>query len=95
MNIKDVNTQLELVQECYHRVASAQNFWNAYRRAAGEHGIETTPLPQFVALLTELTHTAEELDRKREAVTNALCGVGIIQAEIHIRPTASASVRSL
>jgi len=70
------------VRECYLKVASAQNFWTAYRRAAGESGTTTTELPQFVSLLTDLTHTAEELDRKREAAINALCGVGIVQAEI-------------
>ena len=83
MNIKDISTQLELVQDCYQKVASAHNFWQAYRRAAGECGTATPELPQFVSLLTDLTRTAEELDRKREAVSNALCGVGIIQAEIY------------
>lgn len=82
MNIKDISTQLELVRECYLKVASAQNFWTAYRRAAGEGGTTTTELPQFVSLLTYLTRTAEELERKREAAANALCGVGIVQAEI-------------
>ena len=83
MDIKNISTQLELVRECYHKVMSAKNFWQAYRRAAGECGIATPELPQFVSLLTDLTRTAEELDRKREAVSNALCGVGIIQAEIY------------
>ena len=82
MNIKDVSTQLELVRECHHRVSSAHNFWIAYRRAAGAGGTATPELPQFVSLLTVLTRTAEELDRKREAAINALCGVGIVQAEI-------------
>ena len=35
-----------------------------------------------MSLLTDLTRTAEELDRKRESAINALCGVGIVQAEI-------------
>ena len=39
--------------------------------------------PEFVSLLKALTHTAEELERIRESVQNALCGVGIIQAEIY------------
>lgn len=82
MNIKDVSTQLELVRECHHRVSSAHNFWIAYRRAAGGSGTATPELPQFVSLLTDLTRTAEELDRKREAAINALCGFGIVQAEI-------------
>ena len=82
MNIKDVSTQLELVRECHHRVSSAHNFWIAYRRATGGGGTATPELPQFASLLTDLTRTAEELDRKREAAINALCGVGIVQAEI-------------
>ena len=82
MDIKSISTQLELVQECYHRAMSAKNFWTAYRRAAGECGVETRELPQFVPLLTEITRTAEELDRKREAARNALYGVGILQVEV-------------
>ncbi len=82
MDIKNISTQLELVQECYHRAMSAKNFWTAYRRAAGECGVETRELPQFVPLLTEITRTAEELDRKREAARNALYGVGILQVEV-------------
>ena len=82
MNINSISTQLELVRECYHKVLSAKNFWQAYRRAAGEGGVATQELPQFVPLLTDITRTAEELDRKREAAVNALCGVGIVQAEI-------------
>lgn len=50
------------------------------RRGGG--GTATPELPQFVSLLTDLTRTADELDRKREAAINALCGVGIVQAEI-------------
>ncbi len=82
MDIKDISTQLELVRECYHKVMSAKNFWQAYRRAAGECGTATPELPQFVPLLTAPTRTAEDLDRKREAAITALCGVGIVQAEI-------------
>lgn len=82
MNIKDISEQLELVRECYLKVASAKNFWTAYRRAAGESGTATPELPQFVTLMTDITRTAEELDRKREAATNALCGIGVIQAEV-------------
>ncbi|MBQ4199609.1 MAG: hypothetical protein II649_06975 [Kiritimatiellae bacterium] len=82
MDIKSISTQLELVQECYHKVLSAKNFWTAYRRAAGECGVATRELPQFVPLLTDLTRTAEELDRKREAAKNALYGVGILQVEV-------------
>ena len=82
MNIKDISTKLELVRECYNLVSSAHNFWIAYRRAAGESGTAMTELPQFVSLLTDLTRTAEELNSKREAAINALCGVGIVQAEI-------------
>lgn len=83
MNIKDVNTQLELVQDCYQKVASAQSDWNKYRRKAAEYGSYMDNRPEFVSLLKALTHTAEELERIREAVSNALCGVGIIQAEIY------------
>ena len=83
MNIKDVNTQLELVQDCYQKVASAQSDWNEYRRKAAEYGSYMDNRPEFVSLLKALTHTAEELERIREAVSNALCGVGIIQAEIY------------
>ena len=82
MNIKDISTQLELVRECYLKVASAHKLWTAYLRSAGEVGTDTKELPQFVSLFTDLARTAEELDRKREAAINALCGVGIVQAEI-------------
>lgn len=82
MSIKSVNTQLGLVQDCYHKVASAQNLWNEYRRAATESGTATAEHPEFVSLMTKLSHTAEELNQRREAVTNALCGVGVLQVEI-------------
>ena len=82
MNIKGISTQLEFVRECYHSVSSAHNLWISYRRAAEDGGTTTPELPQFVSLLKDLARTAEKLDRKREAAINALCGVGIVQAEI-------------
>ena len=82
MNINSISTQLELVQECYHKVLSAKNFWTAYRRAAGECGVATQELPQFVPLVTEIMRTAEEINRRREAARNALYGVGILQVEV-------------
>jgi len=75
-----MNEQLELVRECYLKVASAQNFWTAYRRAAGESGTTTPELPQFVTLMAELTRTAEELDRKIEERRKRFDSVPVLQA---------------
>lgn len=72
--------QLELVRDCYDKVASAQNAWTAYRRAAGEGGTATPELPQFVALLTDLTRTAESLDRKIEERRKRFDSVPVLQA---------------
>lgn len=82
MDIKTINNQLELVQACYEKVALAQADWNKYRRIAGAHNQPTPDRPEFRILGAELTHTAEELAKRREAVSNALCGVGIVQVEI-------------
>lgn len=82
MTTRSINRQLELVRECYGKVADAHKDWNEYRRAAGEYGTATPELPQFVSLLTEITRTAEELDRRREAAVNALCGGGVLQVEV-------------
>ena len=83
MDLKQLGEQLTLLQDCYQKVASAQSDWNEYRRKAAEYGSYMDNRPEFVSLLKALTHTAEELERIREAVSNALCGDGIIQAEIY------------
>jgi len=83
MDLQTTETLLELVRESYHRVMSAQNFYNAYRRTAVENGIPTPVRPEFPALARELVETAKELDRRKEAIRNAIYGVGIIQAEIY------------
>ncbi len=82
MTTRSINRQLELVRDCYGKVAAAHKGWGEYRRAAGEGGVATPDLPQFLSIMTALTHTAEELDRKREAAVNALCGVGVLQVEV-------------
>lgn len=82
MTTRSINRQLELVRDCYGKVAAAHKGWGEYRRAAGDGGAATPDLPQFVPLLTALTRTAEELDRKREAAVCALCGVGALQVEV-------------
>lgn len=83
MDLKKLGEQLTLLQDCYQKVASAQSDWNKYRLKAAEYGSYTDNRPEFVSLLKAFTHTAEELERIREAVSNDLCGVGIIQAEIY------------
>lgn len=75
-----LNARLEIVQECYRKVASALNDWNGYRRTSVERGEETAELPQFAALLTELTRTAEELTRKIEERRKRFDSVPVLQA---------------
>ena len=75
-----LNARLEIVQECYRKVASALNDWNGYRRTSGERGEETAELPQFAALLTELTRTAEELTRRIDERKRRFDAVPILQA---------------
>ncbi len=82
MDLQTIAKQIELVQDCYHKVAQAQSDWNAYRRTAGAHGEATPELMQFVSLMRTLTDIAEELDRRREAVQTSLYGTGILQADI-------------
>ena len=77
MNMKQ---QLELVRDCYDKVASAQKLWNDYRRAAGKSGTAMPELPQFVTLMTELTRTAEMLDRKIEERRKRFDSVPVLQA---------------
>ena len=83
--MESIRTQLDLVQESYLKVASANNFYNAYRRAAGECGTETPELPQFVALMTELTHTAEKLTRKIEERRKRFDSVSVLQAMLRFK----------
>ena len=83
MEIKTLNNQLDLVQDCYEKASLAQSKWNEYRRIAGAHNDPTPDIPEFLSLLKKLAQTAEEIDRRRERVSHALCGVGIIQAEIY------------
>lgn len=78
--MNSLNEQIELVHECYLKVASAQNFYKAYRRAAGEGGTATQDRPEFVSLLTALTRTAEELTRKAEERRKRFDAVPILQA---------------
>ena len=85
MNTSTISTQLELVRECYHRVSSAHNFWTAYRRAAGDCGTATPELPQFASLLTDLTRTAEELDRKIAERRKRFDAVPILQALLRFK----------
>ena len=82
MDLPTIAKQIELVQDCYHKVAQAQADWNAYRRTAGAHGEATPELMQFVSLMRTLTETAEKLDRRRDAVQTSLYGTGILQADI-------------
>ena len=83
--MESLRTQLDLVQESYLKVASAHNFYTAYRRAAGHGGTETPELPQFVALMTELTHTAEELTRKIEERRKRFDSVPVLQAMLRFK----------
>ena len=83
--MKNLKTQLDLVQESYLKVASANNFYTAYRRAAGEGGTETPELPQFVALMTALTRTAEELTRKVEERRKRFDSVPVLQAMLRFK----------
>ena len=77
MNMKQ---QLELVRDCYDKVASAQKLWNDYRRVAGESGTATPELPQLKWLLGMFTRTAEMLDRKIEERRKRFDSVPVLQA---------------
>lgn len=81
----NISTQLELVRECYQRVASAQTCWNDYRRAAGRGGTATPELPQFVSLMTELTHTAEQLDRMAKERRKRFEAIAVLQATLRFK----------
>ena len=83
--MKSLRTQLDLVQESYLKVASAKDCYTAYRRAAGHGGRETPELPQFVALMTELTHTAEELTRKIEERRKRFDSIPVLQAMLRFK----------
>ena len=83
--MKNLKTQLDLVQESYLKVASANNFYTSYRRAAGEGGTETPELPEFVALMTALTRTAEELTRKIEERRKRFDSVPVLQAMLRFK----------
>ena len=83
--MNSLNEQIELVHECYLKVASAQNFYKAYRRAAGEDGTATQDRPEFVSLLTALTRTVEELTRKAEERRKRFDAVPILQAALRFR----------
>ena len=83
MEIKTLNNQLDLVQDCYEKASLAQSKWNEYRRIAGAHNEPTPDIPEFLSLLKKLAETAEEINRRRERVSHALYGVGIVQAEIY------------
>lgn len=82
MDLKTIGTLLELVQNCYQKVLAAQTDYNSYRRMAGEHGIPTPDRHEFASLACALNDAAKELDRRRNAVQNAVYGVGILQADI-------------
>ena len=81
----NISTQLELVRECYQKVALAQTDWNNYRRAAGRGGTATPELPQFVSLMTELTHTAEQLDHIAKERRRRFDAVPVLQAALRFR----------
>ena len=83
--MESLRTQLDLVQESYLKVASAMNFYTAYRRAAGEGGTETPELPQFVSLMTELTRTTEELTRKIEERRKRFDSIPVLQAMLRFK----------
>lgn len=81
----NIGTLLELVRECYQKVASAQTDWNNYRRAAGQDGTATPELPQFVSLMTELTHTAEQLDRMAKERRKRFEAIAVLQASLRFK----------
>ena len=83
--MESLRTQLELVQESYLKIASAHNFYTAYRRAAGNGGTESPELPQFVALMTELTHMVEELTRKIDERRKRFDSVPVLQAMLRFK----------
>lgn len=83
--MESLRTQLELVQESYLKVASAHNFYTAYRRAAGHCGRETPELPPFASLMTELTRTSEELTRKIEERRRRFDSVPVLQASLRFK----------
>ena len=80
--MSSLKERIELVQECYHKVASANNFYNAYRRTSGECGEATPELPEFVALMSALTRTAEELTRREEERMRRFDSVPVLQATL-------------
>ena len=82
--MESVRTQLDLVQESYLKVASAKNFYTAYRRAAGVRA-DISELPQFVSLMAELTRTAEELTRKIEERRKRFESVPVLQAMLRFK----------
>ena len=80
-----LNEQLELVLECYRKVASAKNFWTAYRHAAGEGGVATPELPQFAPLMAEIKRTADELTLKIEERRRRFDAVPVLQALLRFK----------
>lgn len=80
--MSSLKERIELVQECYHKVASANNFYTAYRRTSGECGEATPERPEFVALMSALTRTAEELTRREEERMRRFDSVPVLQATL-------------
>lgn len=80
-----MKAQLELVRECYDKVASAQSCYNAYRLSAGESGETTSERPEFVALLTALTRTAEDIDRRDRERRMRFNAVPVLQAALRFK----------
>ncbi len=80
-----LNEQQELVLECYRKVASAKNFWTAYRHAAGEGGVATPELPQFAPLMAEIKRTADELTLKIEERRRRFDAVPVLQALLRFK----------
>lgn len=80
-----LNEQLELVLECYRKVASAKNFWTAYSHAAGEGGVATPELPQFAPLMAEIKRTADELTLKIEERRRRFDAVPVLQALLRFK----------
>jgi len=76
--------QLELVRQCYDKVASAMSDWQNYRKAAGAGGTATPEMP-FTPLLVALTHTAEDIDRRIAERRARFDAVPVLQAELRFR----------
>lgn len=87
-----LNEQLELVLECYRKVASAKNFWTAYRHAAGKGGVATPELPQFAPLMAEIKRTADELTLKIEERRRRFDAVPVLQALLRFKDGATRRV---